>query len=65
VSALLDSHAALGSPGSIRVQTIKGVVYLNGEVDTDLGRRDAETIAYQAANVKDVVNSIAVRGNSR
>jgi osmotically-inducible protein OsmY len=65
VRALLDGHSELGSPGSIRVQTIKGVVYLNGEVDTDLERRDAETIAYQAADVKEVVNSVAVRGNSR
>ena len=65
VNGLLNDHTELGSPGSIRVQTIKGVVYLNGEVDTDLERRDAETIAYQAANVKEVVNSVVVRGNSR
>jgi osmotically-inducible protein OsmY len=65
VSALLAQHAALGAPGSVQVQTIKGVVYLNGVVDTDLDRSDAEAIAYQAANVKDVVNSISVRGNGR
>jgi osmotically-inducible protein OsmY len=65
VSALLAQRSALGAPGSVRVQTIKGVVYLNGIVDTDLDRSDAEAIAYQAANVKDVVNSVAVRGNSR
>jgi osmotically-inducible protein OsmY len=65
VSALLDGHTELGPPGSIRVQTIDGVVYLNGLVNTDLDSQNAEAIAYQAPNVKNVVNSIAVRGNSR
>jgi osmotically-inducible protein OsmY len=65
VSALLDSHTELGPPGSIQVQTIDGVVYLNGLVNTNLDLQNAEAIAYQAPNVKNVVNSIGVRGNSR
>jgi osmotically-inducible protein OsmY len=65
VSALLDAHAELGPPGAIRVQTIDGVVYLNGLVNTDLESENAEAIAYQAPNVKNVVNSIGIRGNSR
>jgi osmotically-inducible protein OsmY len=33
VQAALDKHAELGPPDSIRVQTLNGVVYLNGLVE--------------------------------
>jgi osmotically-inducible protein OsmY len=65
VRSLLDRHAELGAPGRLSVQTINHVVYLNGLVNTELDRRNAEAIAFQAASVKDVVNSIGVRGNGR
>jgi len=65
VYSLLANHTELGAPGQLRVQTINGVVYLNGLVNTDLDSQNAEAIAYQAEGVKNVVNSIAVRGNSR
>jgi osmotically-inducible protein OsmY len=65
VRSALNSHTEFGAPGSLRVQTINGVVYLNGMVDTDLDRRNAESIALQVTDVKDVVNSIDVRNNAR
>ena len=62
VTALLDQHpGAAGSPGAVSVQTLDGVVYLYGVVDTDLMREEAEQIALQAPNVKKVVNSIGVQ----
>jgi osmotically-inducible protein OsmY len=62
VTALLDQHpGAAGSPGAVSVQTLDGVVYLYGVVDTDLMREQAEEIALQAPHVKKVVNSIGVQ----
>lgn len=60
VQALLSQHADLGPPNLIRVQTIDGVVYLTGEVNTDLVRETAESVARQAQGAKRVVNSIAI-----
>jgi osmotically-inducible protein OsmY len=65
VDALFAEHAELGPPGTIRVQSINKVVYLNGLVNSDLERQSAEALAYRVPNVKDVVNSIAPRANSR
>jgi osmotically-inducible protein OsmY len=45
----------------VHVQTLDGVVYLYGVVDTDLMRTEAQEIAMQAPNVKKVVNSIGVQ----
>lgn len=60
VRALFDQHPGIGSPGAVSVQTLDGVVYLNGIVDTDLMREEAEALARQAPHVKKVVNSIGV-----
>lgn len=60
VMALLDQHPGVGSPGAVSVQTLNGVVYLYGVVDTDLMREEAERIALQAPHVNKVVNSIGV-----
>jgi osmotically-inducible protein OsmY len=60
VRALLSQHPGVGSPGAVSVQTLDGVVYLYGIVDTDLMREEAEEIALQAPHVKKVVNSIGV-----
>jgi osmotically-inducible protein OsmY len=65
VDALFAEHAEFGPPGTIRVQSINKVVYLNGMVNSDLERQNAEALAYQIPNVKDVVNSIVPRANSR
>jgi osmotically-inducible protein OsmY len=60
VRTLLEQHSGVASPGAVSVQTLDGVVYLYGVVDTDLMREQAEEIALQAAHVKKVVNSIGV-----
>jgi osmotically-inducible protein OsmY len=60
VRALLDQHPGAAPPGTVSVQTLDGVVYLYGVVDTDLMRQEAEGIALQAPHVKKVVNSIGV-----
>jgi osmotically-inducible protein OsmY len=65
VRAALSEHPDLGAPAALRVQTINRVVYLNGLVDTELQRTSAETYAMRVANVKDVVNSIAIRNAGR
>jgi osmotically-inducible protein OsmY len=65
VNAVLKEHREFGAPGTIRVQTTNGVVYLNGLVETDFARRSAESLVMQVENVKDVVNSIEVRNSAR
>jgi osmotically-inducible protein OsmY len=60
VTVLLDQHPGVGSPGAVSVQTLDGVVYLYGLVDTDLMREQAGEIALQAPHVQKVVNSIGV-----
>jgi osmotically-inducible protein OsmY len=60
VNRLFSTHAELGPPGQITVQTINHVVYLDGQVYDGIERRAAESIAQQAPGVTKVVNSIAV-----
>jgi osmotically-inducible protein OsmY len=60
VYALFDTHQSL-APGAVSVQTLDGVVYLYGVVDTDLMRTEAQEIAMQAPHVKKVVNSIGLQ----
>ena len=63
VSALFTEHGELGGATDLRIQVINGVVYLKGTVDTEFEARNAEALARGLADVKDVVNSIIVRGN--
>ena len=65
VGDMLGQHAEFGPPGTIRVQTINGVVYLNGLVNSDLERQSAEALVLRIPDVKDVVNSLSPRSNSR
>ena len=65
VRALIVEHAEFGPPAGIRVQTINGVVYLNGLVDTERVRLEAGALVLQVANVKDVVNSLDARNFGR
>jgi len=58
--ARLDQIAALGPPGSIRVQTIDNVVYLSGVVDGGLAKRNAEAAVRQVPGVQQVVDDIGV-----
>jgi len=61
----LAQHRELGAPADIHAQVINGVAYLTGLVDTDLEVRRAEAIASQVDGVKEVVNSLTSRNNSR
>jgi len=50
---------------SISVQTINGVVYLRGLVDTYPEKASVESMAREIPGVKKVVNSIETRNRSR
>ncbi len=65
VGDMLGQHSEFGPPGTIHVQTINGVVYLNGLVNSDMERQSAETLVLRIPNVKDVVNSLNPRSNAR
>jgi osmotically-inducible protein OsmY len=65
VQAAYREHAELEPPNLITVQTVAGVVYLYGLVDTDYQRQMAEVVARQVPGVGKVVNSIGVAGNAR
>jgi len=60
VQARLDQHPGLNPPNVVRVQTLNGVVYLTGLVDTGLERQTAKSVALQTEGVTRVVNEIAV-----
>ena len=65
VRARLDEHTELLAPNRVYVSTLDGVVYLSGEVATDLQRLDAETIARATPGVPRVVDLISVEYNGR
>jgi osmotically-inducible protein OsmY len=65
VSDLVDQHREFGPPGTVRVQTVNGVVYLSGQLDSDFEIRSAEALARQVPGVKDVVNNLYPRSNAR
>jgi osmotically-inducible protein OsmY len=60
IKARLSEHRELGGPNAVYVQTRGGVVYLTGQVATDLQRQSAESIARQVPGAGEVVNSIAI-----
>jgi osmotically-inducible protein OsmY len=60
VQAQLNRMADLGPPGSIRVQTVGSVVYLNGLVDGGLAKHSAESAVRQLPGVQQVVDGIDV-----
>jgi len=51
-------YGSAAAANSVRVQTVDQVVYLNGQVDTELQRELAESLARVVPGVKRVVNSI-------
>jgi hypothetical protein len=65
VQARFAQHPAIDPPNLLRVQTVDGVVYLTGIVDTDYQRKLATDVAAGAPGVKKVVNSIGLSGGSR
>jgi osmotically-inducible protein OsmY len=54
----IQQHPALEAPNSVRVQTVHGVVYLHGHVDTELQRDEVEALARQVPDVKNVIDSL-------
>lgn len=60
VMSELHHYPALGPPNRVYVQALDGVVYLSGQVQTDLQRADAESAARQAAVGHRLVNNIAL-----
>jgi osmotically-inducible protein OsmY len=60
VKSLFDQHPELGPPGSIDVQTVDHVVYLNGLVASGFERRTAVSLAQGTPGVTKVVNTLAV-----
>lgn len=59
VQTLLAQYPALQAPNLIRVQTADHVVYLYGEVNTELERSEAESVARAVPGVTRVVDSIS------
>jgi osmotically-inducible protein OsmY len=60
VEARLHQHPAVEPPNVIRVQTLDGVVYLYGVVDTELERYIAESAARETPGVVRIVDSISI-----
>lgn len=58
VEALIQQHPALEAPNSVRVHTVNRIVYLYGQVNTEVERSEAEALAHQVAGVRGVVDSI-------
>ena len=65
VRTRLEAHPALGPPNQIYVQTLDRVVYLSGQVATDLQRATAASVAGEAAGVRRVVNTIGLEYSGR
>ena len=60
IKAEISQHADL-TDWTIDVQTINGIVYLHGAVDTDPQRLLVENIARETRGVKGVENAITLR----
>ena len=58
VRAQFRLHPALEPPNLLHVQTLDHVVYLTGQVDTEVERSLAQSLALSVAGVNRVVNSI-------
>lgn len=65
VRARLDAYPELLAPNRVYVSTLDRVVYLTGEVATDLQREDAESVARHTPGVPRVVNLISLEFDGR
>jgi osmotically-inducible protein OsmY len=65
VEGLLNQDAAMRAPNLIYVQTLDRVVYLSGQVATDLQRESAESTALRAPGVRRVVDTIGLEFQGR
>ncbi len=60
VQAEFAQYPTLQPPTQITIKVVDHVVYLYGQVDTDLERRMAEDVAYKVDGVNKVVNTISL-----
>jgi osmotically-inducible protein OsmY len=60
IQSLFDQRSEFKPPNFVYVKTVNHVVYLTGQVNTDLVRENAESIVRDAADGSRVVNSIAL-----
>ncbi len=65
VKSRLKEHRELGPPNAVYVQTRGGVVYLSGQVNTDLQRDTAEAVAAAVPGVDRIVNNISLSYSGR
>jgi osmotically-inducible protein OsmY len=65
VQGLLRERPALGPPNQVYVTTLDRVVYLSGQVATDLQRESAESAAFEAPGVHHVVDIIGLTYSGR
>jgi osmotically-inducible protein OsmY len=65
VQAQLSQHRELAPPNHVYVKSKNGVVYLTGQVATDVQRETAESAARATPGVTKVVNSIALTYQGR
>ena len=65
VQAQLNQRPGLAPPNRVYVKVIGGVVYLSGQVASDLQRHDAEDAARAVPGVSKVVNTIALTYGGR
>jgi len=65
VRSLLSQHPELGPPNEVYVQTLDRVVYLSGELATELQRETAGIVARRALGERGLVNNIALEYNGR
>jgi BON domain len=60
VRAHLALYPALSAPNQVYVQSLDRVVYLSGQVATELQRSTAESAAGEIAGVRRVVDNISI-----
>lgn len=65
VRARLDQYPELLAPNRVYVSTLDRIVYLSGEVATDLQRETAESVARATPGVPRVVDLISLEYNGR
>jgi osmotically-inducible protein OsmY len=65
VRARLAEHTELKAPNLVYVSTLDRVVYLSGQVATDLQRETAEELAREVPGVRRVADIISLEYNGR
>ena len=60
IQSMFDQRSEFKPPNFVYVKTVNHVVYLTGQVNTDLVRENAESIVRETEDGARVVNSIAL-----